>query len=365
MSVPLSAAAVLRVCAVFRDCVDQLAVLGNILSGSQTDTTAAQCRVSEDISAALQQNRAAEVHLKEARRGQTEGSSVTEAVQELHRTQQELENMLKETTASSEYINKVQRDRKFAALLIGDALTELKEGATFSSLIHTVEEEKRTEEQMQEMIQSFLNEKRVKFELNVNRCLQERDKMAAYLEDQLQEWKLKRNVEEEYVNNSAQLLVDQGQKLNRHMERLLEAEIQASTLKMMMSEEKKAHQQLEAFLKNNQNILEEKLDYWMERYDNDTEEKQRELNIVKTDKSNNLMHLEELANKYKECEQVIMEDRLEKEKLLQQLEKEHLYSQAAIKVQSWWRGMLVRKGLGPFKKQKKSKQKKESKKGKK
>lgn len=50
--------------------------------------------------------------------------------------------------------------------------------------------------------------------------------MAAHLEDQLQEWKMKKSLQEKYVHNSTQLHVCQGQKLNSHIEKQLEAEIE-------------------------------------------------------------------------------------------------------------------------------------------
>ncbi|KAG7331743.1 hypothetical protein KOW79_005712 [Hemibagrus wyckioides] len=53
----------------------------------------------------------------------------------------------------------------------------------------------------------------------------ERDKMAAHLEDELQEWKMKKSLQEKYLKNSTQLLVYQGQKLNSHIEGQLAAEV--------------------------------------------------------------------------------------------------------------------------------------------
>ncbi|KAK3548955.1 hypothetical protein QTP70_021663 [Hemibagrus guttatus] len=375
MSCTLSAVAVLRVCAVLRDCADQLAVLGNVMSGTHRDTTAAATVISENMRTLLQENRGAQLHLKETREGQAEDSTVSEAVHQLHRTQRELEQMMMMgCPISSDYSTKVQSDRKFAARLIGDLLMELKEEGTFSSLIHTVEEEKRREAQLQEMIHReeedrlrirTLKKHLLEFRGETRLQIQERDKMAAHLEDQLQERKMKKSLQENYMKNSTQLLVYQGQKLNSHIEGQLAAEIEASMLKKKLTEEEKSHKELEAFLKNDQVSLEKKLDYWMERYDKDTEDKQQELKTVKTNKSNNLAQLHEGATKYRDYEQVIIEDRLEKEKLRKQLEREQLQRKAAIKIQSWWRGTLVRKGLGPFKKAKKPKQKKESKKGKK
>lgn len=52
--------------------------------------------------------------------------------------------------------------------------------------------------------------------------------MAAHLEDQVQKWKMKKSLQEKYVNSSTELLVLQGQKLNSHVEKQLEAETEAS-----------------------------------------------------------------------------------------------------------------------------------------
>lgn len=43
--------------------------------------------------------------------------------------------------------------------------------------------------------------------------------------------------------------------------------------------------------------LGEKLEYWVERYSKETEDKQKELNTVKTNVNNNRIRLQELANK--------------------------------------------------------------------
>ena len=51
----------------------------------------------------------------------------------------------------------------------------------------------------------------------------------------------------------------------------------------------------------------------------------------------------------------MVEDRIEKEKVRRKEEQEAIELKASIRLQSWWRGVMVRKGLGPFKKGKKKK----------
>lgn len=50
--------------------------------------------------------------------------------------------------------------------------------------------------------------------------------MAAHLEDQLQEMRIRKNLEGTFLTKSTQLLVCQGQKLNSQMEKELEDEIE-------------------------------------------------------------------------------------------------------------------------------------------
>ncbi|KAI5098519.1 IQ domain-containing protein G isoform X1 [Silurus meridionalis] len=230
---------------------------------------------------------------------------------------------------------------KLASLLIGDLLTELKEEGTFNTLIHTVDEEKTTKAQLQEILTSdeedHLKIKTLQKQLHdlteeTVVQIQEREQIAAHLEDQLQEWKVTKSLQEKYMISSTQLMVLQGQKMNNRIEKQLEAEIKASILKQKLEEEEKDHVQLETFLKKNQTSLEEMLEYWMDCYDKDTEDKQQELNTVKTNKSNNLAQLQELAKKYRDNEQVIIDDRLEKEELQRQREQKELEEKAAVKV---------------------------------
>ncbi|XP_045396038.1 dynein regulatory complex protein 9 isoform X3 [Lemur catta] len=95
--------------------------------------------------------------------------------------------------------------------------------------------------------------------------------------------------------------------------------------------------------------LEEKLEFWMEKYDKDTEMKQNELNALKAAKASDLARLQEYAKMIREYEQVIIEDRIEKEKCRKKIEQDILELKSIIKLQSWWRGTVVRREIGAFK----------------
>ncbi|XP_036440681.1 dynein regulatory complex protein 9 [Colossoma macropomum] len=370
MSAQLTGADLLRVSVVLRACADQLAVLGHIMPDTYRSRPEAEMVVEGDIGVVMEQQRAAEHHLKTARGGQAEGADLSEAVQELHRSHRELNRTLEESPLSRDNLAKLQRDRQFVAQVIMDVLAELQKKGTFHSLQQAVEEEKKRKAHLQDIIireeegrlkTKALQRQLVDVQKEKTQELQRREESTAHLKDQLQELKERTSLKKKYVKSSAELLVYEGRKLYTQKENEMEDEIRL--LQEKLDEETRVHTEMVSFLKDNQTSLGEKLEYWMERYEKDTEDKQQELNTLKINKTNNLAQLQDLAKKYRETEQVIIEDRLEKENLRKQLEKDQLERDAATKIQSWWRGSLVRKGLGAYKKSKKPKTK-ESKKGK-
>ncbi|XP_041733171.1 dynein regulatory complex protein 9 [Coregonus clupeaformis] len=371
MSVPLSGVELLRLCTVLQDCADQLSVLGHIMPDTYRGRPEANMVVSADIGQVLEQQKRAEQNLKAARQFEREAGGLSDATRELHRSQKELNRTLEENPLSPDNLAKVQRDRQFVAHVITDVLAELQERGTFHSLVLAVEEEKRRKANLLDIIireeegrrrTKALQRQLLDIHKEKSLELQRREEMTAHLKDQLQEMKAKTGLERKYVKSSAELLVYQGQKTNIHAEKQLEDEIRL--LQERLEEERRVHMEMETFLKEHQTSLGEKLEVWMERYERDMEDKQQELNSLRNNKANNLSQLQELAKKYRDSEQVVIEDRLEKEARRRQLEMEHMERDAATKIQSWWRGTLVRRGLGPFKKGKKPKSK-EGKKGKK
>ena len=73
----------------------------------------------------------------------------------------------------------------------------------------------------------------------------------------------------------------------------------------------------------------------------------------KASKASDLARLQELTRKYAEYEAVVVEDRIEKEKARRKAEQEAREMSATVRIQSWWRGVMVRKGLGSYSKKKK------------
>ncbi len=96
----------------------------------------------------------------------------------------------------------------------------------------------------------------------------------------------------------------------------------------------------------------------MEKYDKDVEEKTHQLEVLKASKASDLAKLQDLTKKYTDYEQVVVEDRIEKEKVRRLRDQELEELKSTVKLQSWWRGIMVRRQIGPYSKKKKKKGKK-------
>ncbi|XP_048836253.1 dynein regulatory complex protein 9-like [Brienomyrus brachyistius] len=322
MASPFKAVELLRITTVLEDCADQLAILGNIMR---------------------------------ARQGRSAEEAATADIGDVpHRSHRELGSPVLPA-----YLSKVQRDRDYVDQAITALLEELQATGTFNSLLCIVDEEEKRKNQLQDVIlkeeegrnktkvlQRQLQDIRKENALK----LQDRDCFIAHLKDQLQETKARTALEKSYVTKCSKLLVYQGQKLNACSEKQLLEMIQF--LHDRMEEEKRARAEMEGFLRRHQAHLEEKLETWMEQYERDMEEKQQEINTLRNARASNLLQLQELARKYQHSEQVVKEDRVQKLLLHQQLETERNQRIAALKIQSWWRGTLVRRQMGPHRKEK-------------
>ncbi|XP_008061879.1 IQ domain-containing protein G [Carlito syrichta] len=261
----------------------------------------------------------------------------------------------RQTIMTTETLKKIQMDRQFFSDVITDTIQELQDSGTFTNLLQALSTEREnkmhfydvivSEEKGRKKIKS-LQKQLVNVKKEWQLEVQSRNEYIAHLKDQLQEMKAKTNLENRYMKTNTELQIAQTQKKCNKAEELLLEEIEK--LRMKTEEENQIHMEIEIFLKKEQQKLEEKLEFWMEKYDKDTEMKQNELNALKAAKASDLTHLQDLAKMIREFEQVIIEDRVEKERNRKKIEQDLLELKSIIKLQAWWRGTMVRKEIGGF-----------------
>ncbi|XP_023560544.1 IQ domain-containing protein G isoform X2 [Octodon degus] len=226
-----------------------------------------------------------------------------------------------------EMLKKTQSDRQFLSNIIVSTMQELQESGTFMALLQALRKEKESkmhfydaivrEEKGRKMIKS-LQKQLINVKKERQAEVQSRNKYIAHLKDQLQEMKAKTNLENRHMKRNTELQIAQTQKKCNRTEEVLLEEIEK--LRMKTEEENRVHVEIEMFLKKEQQI--------------------------------------------REYEQVIIEDRIEKEKARKKMEQDMLELKSAIKLQAWWRGTVIRKEIGGFKMPKKEKDDSKDSKGK-
>ncbi|NWI92613.1 DRC9 protein, partial [Pitta sordida] len=349
--------------AVLENCVDQLAILGYIMPETDLSHTSIQEMKEMMETQELDMNYP---ELVSAR--QESGESVTSMALTNTKLKQELgkaedqksthhhsKRDRKHSALSAEKIRKIQADRQYASDVITVTMKKMQESGIFDNLTEANEREKakkskfydilfREEEGKKEIksLQKQLQDVKKQMEKD----LQNRDKIIDHLKDKLQEKTAKLNTESSYMKKNMDLQVHQIQKKCNNEENVLDKKIQE--LKSKTDEEIQIHLETENFLRQQYQKVEEKLQYWMDKYETDTSAKDKELDALKALKAENLEMMQRFAKECLTFEETIITDRSEKKAKREQREQEALEQRSILKLQAWWKGMMVRRFLGPY-----------------
>lgn len=380
----LSSLDTIHISAVLEDCIDQLAILGHIMPPSLEGKQDAAQIVDDELGQILRDQRDLEsryevlVNQRDDPNSNNRGLLKVQDLQahsvakSLRENTNALNRSFKQNPLTNDSLSKIQADRKFLQDVMEETLEEIVTRKSFDSLVRAVNKEKEKKAGLQQTI--LKEEESRKLVKTLQRQLlevkkekeseiQQRNEMIAHLKDQLQEMKAKSSMEGKYIKKDAEVRVSCTQKRCQQGENSLKEDLE--TLHYKIDEEARVNSEIETYLRQHHQILEDKVEYWMDKYDRDVEQKQHELDVLKASKANDLAKLQELTQKYSEYEKVVIEDRVAKEQARRKAEQELEELKSAVKIQSWWRGTMVRKQLGPYSKKKKKKGKKGKKSGKK
>ncbi|XP_066049961.1 dynein regulatory complex protein 9 [Chamaea fasciata] len=349
--------------AVLENCVDQLAILGYIMPVPHEDKTDISHEMNEMPQEDLDINSPELMSVKQES-GETATSTTlqnTKHKQQQGKTEDEKsthhssKSSKKCTTRAAWKLKKIYADRQYASDVITVTIKKMEELGTFSSLTDANEREKAKKNKFFDIL---IREEKGKNEIKAlqkqlqdvktqaDKDLQNRDKVIDCLKDKLQERMAKLNTESYYMKKNMDLQTQVTQKKCSSAENALEKEIQ--NLQSKTDEEIQLHMETENFLMEQYQKVKEKLEYWMEKYNNDTAAKDEELDDLRALKAENLETMQRFAKECLTFQATIIIDRTDKEHKRKQREQEALELKSAIKVQAWWKGTMVRRFLGPY-----------------
>ncbi|NWX09816.1 DRC9 protein, partial [Caloenas nicobarica] len=355
--------------AVLENCVERLSILEHTMTVSYEGKTELSRTGSQELKETIETQKELDMNSQElmsARQGSGETVTSTplksiEHKQQLGKTE-DLKSTyhlsrraVKHSALSVENLIKIQADRQYASDVITATMKKMQESGTFNSLTEANEREKAKKSKFNDVL---IRDEELKTEIKAlekqlqdvkketETELQNRDDTILCLKDQLREMKAKTNMEICYMKKSTDLQVHQTQKKCSNAEKALENKIQE--LKNKIDKEIRVHVEIEHFLRQRYQKVEEKLEHWVDKYENDMDAKDEELNALNAAKANNLEELKSLAKECQMIENTIISDRAEKDAKRRQVERDALELKSALKVQSWWRGTMVRRNLGPY-----------------
>jgi len=364
------------------DTVDQLIILGRIMPGKFIQSSlAAKALVDAQVNEQMDGQRQAEANFERSagRRknckkplapigppigadGDPTRGDPTKSAAELAQSVQSLTQSIKQSPISTDNTEKMQADRAFLEATLHRTSVELREKATFTSLSEAIQKEKAKRTKYEDIIKReaegrkltrALQSRLVEVKREREAEIQKRVEMIAHLKDQLQEMKAKTSMESKYVQKVTE--VDNAQVLKRCTMDEAKLVKELDDLKTKIDEENRCNAEIESFLRTHIDKRQELLHDWVDKYDNEVDMKQKELDLLKAAKAADYERLLELTRLYHEYEQVVVDDRVEKEKIRRKLEKDQEEEEAAIQIQAWWRGTMVRRCLGQYKAKKKKK----------
>ncbi|XP_007638916.1 dynein regulatory complex protein 9 isoform X2 [Cricetulus griseus] len=300
----LSLLDVLRVSTIMEDVIDQLSILGYIIPVPYERKQSISQKASHEKPSAVSSTRKLSLPLSEMKQ---RGQDLI------------LKKPTRQTIINLETLKKIQNDRQYFSDVIATAMKEMQDFGSFKSLLEALGRERDNRMNFHEAITreekgrrqiKFLQRQLIDVKKERQVQVQNGNEYIAHLKDQLQEMKAKTNLENLYMKRNTELQISQTQKkCSRAEEHLLE---EIEKLRMKTEEENRVHTEIELFLKKEQQI--------------------------------------------REYEQVIIEDRLEKEKMRKKKQQDDLELKSIVKLQAWWRGTVVRREIGSFKMPRKEKE---------
>ncbi|KAM0728670.1 Dynein regulatory complex protein 9 [Formica fusca] len=101
--------------------------------------------------------------------------------------------------------------------------------------------------------------------------------------------------------------------------------------------------------------IEKRIEQWQERYDREKKMYEKEIHKLRNEIEDARKYLEQLTTEYCSNQEFIDTYLAEQEALQRQKEHEDHVQRCTIRIQAWWRGVMVRRKLGPYRPDEKKK----------
>ncbi|XP_044593039.1 dynein regulatory complex protein 9 [Cotesia glomerata] len=254
-----------------------------------------------------------------------------------------------------EILDKLKEDSLYVRELLEELLEEVEESGSFSTLIKLIENNTSREnnerdilvdyEKVQEAVKSFRKTLR-EFTIARNREMEALKAQLITLRMEKEKLEFKNELETQYASGWEKAQCEQSSLRCSIILKGLNTSLQDWLIRG--KNERRVAREIEAFLKQNILANENAAERWRNRYNQEIKAYETKNNKLRSDIKMKLNRLEMLEDKFKSRQEFIDAYLAEKEAKRVQKEKEDYRRNCSIKIQSWWRGVMVRRKLGPY-----------------
>ncbi|XP_034834223.2 dynein regulatory complex protein 9-like, partial [Maniola hyperantus] len=266
-------------------------------------------------------------------------------------------------------LKKLDSDRKWPLLALTATYICLVRSKTFEALKASVDKvlnwDKYCIELFEDESKKRVNCRELKKQLRQQRnhiksVIYDTDTIIDELRAKVEDTSLNAEIRSRYVENW------QLARTEQHVKKIQDVEATPTSVidyhKQRAYSEQRVHTEVELLCTIAINETLEKIEQWMDKYDKDMEELDLKIQFKKNDYQNMLdkrVNLEETIEKHDVAMKAWINFKDEREKARLYVQK---MTNSSITIQAWWRGLLVRKQLGPYKVAKKKGEDKKKKK---
>ncbi|KAI8425331.1 hypothetical protein MSG28_007103 [Choristoneura fumiferana] len=269
----------------------------------------------------------------------------------------ELDGIDYDNLGCDEYkLNKLDADRKYIGDVLLTSYMDLSLSKRFQTLAMHVKKIVDRDNYRAVLQETEAKNRVLRRELNrqlrqqrnhIKSVIYDTDVIIDDLKTQVEDAALNAEIRSRYVDNWQRARTEQ------HIQTIYDEEYGPSTIieyyKQRTDHEQRVHTEVEVLTNICINETLEKVEEWMNKYDKDMEKIDLKIQIKKNDYQNaydKRVGLEETIEKHDQLMKDWIHFKDEREKARLYREK---MTKSAIMVQAWWRGMLVRRQLGPYK----------------
>ncbi|CAL1684547.1 unnamed protein product [Lasius platythorax] len=257
---------------------------------------------------------------------------------------------------------KLQRDSLYVSGIIRDLKREISERGTIEVLIKEIERITSREEQ-----ERFLSEENGKMQTIIaklrktivdKKTSNEKEeesltKKLTLTRDEKERLKLIKDVEMRYVQ--AWETARREQNVLRYKLKMDQLEKTLNNYYVREKNENCVNSELTRYLTWRVAFIENRIEQWRQRYDREQRMYEKEICKVRNEIEDAQKYLEQLTTEYCSNQEFIDTYLAEQEALRRQKEHEDHVQRCTIRIQAWWRGVMVRRKLGPYRPEEKKK----------